>query len=475
MITKIINTPIVNEVLKFSPTKVLSILVGIVSFKFYTHIFSANEYGIYNLIISSFSLITVFSTGWIGYVLIRYFEKHKKEDTLNDFLSTITTVLTIVIMALFIVGTPILFIIFDGIILYFFAFLSLPLTMITSLLVTYYQLNQDVKRYNSINILSSIGIFALFYLFFVSSNLRLTGFFLSTVIINLGLLLIAYFDFKGKNLRFHINKAYLIEYLHYGLPQVGTGIGVVLLSVISRYFINYYNGADDVGVFSAAFKFGELSILLPLGIFTSIFAPYVYREFEINGKDKAYASILKYKILYIVIFGPIFILLYIYPKLPMILLGGNFENSLSLIPVICLGNFIFGYAQFLALYSQIDYKPLVVTLAILGTSLVSLLLNFVLIPLYGIAGSAYSMLISYVLYIGFIIVFSKINITSIPLRSFSALIITALTYSYISNSINVSAMDLWLKIIFGASIWIFLFLAIGLFKQFKRSFFFRYL
>lgn len=472
MLTKIFNSPILNEVIKFSPTKIVSILVGILSFKFYTHIFTANEYGIYNLIISSFSLITVFLTGWIGYVLIRYFEKHKKEGTLFNFLSTIVTALIIIILVLFVVGIPILLIIFDGIILYFFAFLSLPLTMITSLLVTYYQLNQDIKRYNSINISSSIGIISLFYLFFEFFNLRLTGFFLSTVIINLGLLITAYFDFKGQNLRFHINKSYLIEYLHFGLPQVGTGIGVVFLSVISRYFISYYNGAEDVGVFSAAFKFGELSILLPLGLFTSIFAPYVYREFEINGKKQAYAAILRYQILYIIIFGPIFILLYIFPKLPMILLGGNFENSLSLIPVICLGNFIFGYSQFLAFYSQIDYKPIVITFAILGTSIVSLILNFVLIPLYGNAGAAYSILISYVLYIGFIIVFSRINITSIPIRSFSALIITALTYRYFFNTIiNVSEMAPWFKIIFGASIWIFLYLIIGLFKQVKISLF----
>jgi O-antigen/teichoic acid export membrane protein len=471
MITKIINTPIVNEILKFSPTKVISIVVGIGAFKIYTNIFSANEYGIYNLIISSFSLITVFSTGWIGYVLTRYFEKQKKENTLNEFLSTIITVLTIVILVLFLIGTPILFIFFDDIKLYFLAFLSLPLTMITSLLVTYYQLNQDVKRYNIINILSSIGILAFFYLTYATNNLRLPGFFLSTIIINTGILLIAYFDFKGKDLRFHINKEYLIEYLHYGLPQVGTGIGVVLLSVTSRYFISYYNGAEDVGVFSAAFKFGELSILLPLGIFTSIFAPYLYKEFEINGKEKAYEYILRYKILYILIFGPIFILLYIFPNLPMTLLGENFENSLSLIPVICLSNFIFGYAQFLALYSQIDFKPLVITLAILGTSLINLLLNFFLIPLYGISGAAYSTLISYMVYIILIIVLSKINIASIPFKSFFALIITGLTYGFISNAINLFEIHQLFKISFGASIWIFLFLALLLFKQFKQSLF----
>jgi O-antigen/teichoic acid export membrane protein len=259
----------------------------------------------------------------------------------------------------------------------------------------------------------------------------------------------------------------LIEYLRYGLPQIGTGIGVVLLSATSRYFIQYYQGSDAVGVFSAAFKFGELSILLPLGIFTSIFAPYVYRELELNGKQSAYASILKYSTLYLFFFGPIFILLFLFPKLPMILLGNNFESSLSIIPIICLANFFFGYAQFLAFYSQIDFKPMLVTIAILATTVLSILLNILLIPAFGIFGSAYSIILAYLFYIGLIVYLSKISVKLISLGSFFALAITTIVYYKISAHVSTIESLLWVKILIGCSIWGVLALIMYLFGQFK--------
>ena len=472
MISKVIKITIVKEILKYSPSKIISILVGIFSFKFYTDIFSVNEYGIYNLILSTFSLITVFLTGWMGYVLIRFFEKHKSENTLNEFLSTIITILIFIIAVLFIIGIPIVIVSFNSSKIYFLAFLSLPLTIVTSLLSSYYQLNQEAIKYNIVNIASGVGVFVLFFLLYYCYNTKLTGFFLATNIVNLGLLFIALNDFKNKQLIFHINKKLLLDYLRYGLPQVGTGIGVVLLSVSSRYFIQYFKGTDAVGIFSAAFKFGELSILLPLGIFTGIFSPYIFREFEISGKEMAYIHIYKYKILYIFFFGPIFILLYTFPLLPMVVLGDNFKSSLSLIPIVCFGNFLFGYTQFLALYCQIDFKPYVITLAILASVVVSIFLNFLLIPEFGILGAAYSTVFAYLVYIILLILLSKINTPKIPFGSFVALTITAIIYWLIVDLIDVFNTSLWVKIILGTSIWFFLFVLMILFKQFKLSTFF---
>jgi O-antigen/teichoic acid export membrane protein len=307
----------------------------------------------------------------------------------------------------------------------------------------------------------------LFFLLYNLLGLKLSGFFLATIVVNFGLLILAYLDFKKKNLVFIIKKELLVEYLSFGLPQVGTGIGVVLLSAASRYFIQYFNNSDAVGVFSAAFKFGELSILLPLSIFTGIFAPFVYREFELNGKVKAFATILKYQILYILFFGPLFVLLYVFPTLPMILLGDNFRGSLSIIPIVCLGNFIFGYSQLLGLYSQIDFKPYVITISILIATVICVILNFFLIPNFGILGAAYTTLIAYIVYILLVIFLSNINYNYIPLKSFFALICTAGLFYCISQLMNNIETFLWVKFLFGLSIWVFLAFLLMAFKQIR--------
>jgi O-antigen/teichoic acid export membrane protein len=467
MISKIISTPVFKEILRFSPTKIISIIVGILSFKSYTEFFSTEEYGLYNLIISTFSLITVCLTEWIGYVLIRYFEKHKQEGTLNEFLSTILTVLVLILIAVFIVGIFVLLILLNASVLFLLAFLTLPLTMIISLLTKYYQLDQQVNRYNLLNISGSLGVFVLFYLIYKFTDLRLSSVFLSALIINVGILRLAFLDFREKRLRFHINKGLLIQYLRYGLPLIGTGIGIVLLSSTSRYFIQYFKGSDAVGVFSAAFKIGELSIFLPLSIFTSIFEPFVFRELELNGKESAYASILKYKILYILFFGPVSIVFFIFPELPMILLGKNFESSLPIIPIVCLGNFIFGYAQFLSLYSQIEFKPIVITVGIISSALLNIILNYFLIPSFGIFGAAYSILISYLFYI--IIINITLKVKSIPYYSFLSLGITALVFYKLFYLLPITGSTIWVKISLGFSIWLFLSFLMFFTKKLKTS------
>lgn len=464
---------IVNEFFKYSPSKIISIFIGLISFKFYTKVFSPEEYGILNLILNTFSLITVLLSGWIGYVLIRYFERNKAQNTLPEFLSTLLSFLVLLILLLLIILTFLSFYLKQNLI-YLIAIISLPLTIINSLVPIFYQLNQNTFKYNFFNLSSVAGIFLLFLFSYYVFKITLVGFFLSTLIVNFFLLIITVNDFRKLKLKFYINQSLIVEYIKYGLPQVGTGIGVVLLSISSRYFIDFFRGTESVGIFSAAFKFGEMSILLPLGIFTGIFSPYIFRKFELHGKEAAYSSIYRYTILYILIFGPIFIFLFIVPQLPLFLLGSNFKTSLELIPLICFGNFIFGYTQFLALYCQLEYKPVIITISIFCSVVINLFSNYFFIPKYGTNGASYATIIAYISYIFFIVYLSKIQLNNIPIISFLILLCTAFLFYGIKILFLTDELSLLFGLVLGILIWVVLFILMILFKQVQINSFFKY-
>lgn len=394
------NISIFRDIKNYAPVKIFAVIISVISFKLSMSVFEKHEYGTISLFVSAATLINTVFFSWIGYVLIRYFEKYKKVGLLGLFLSTFYRIGLWLFFLVTLIFAIYLVIFNDHSNQLRIAILAyLPSMIIVSFLPTIFQLQGDVKQFNIFGLISGISTLAFFSLFVFVFKLRAEAFFLSYIPIGVyGFIKFTKFLKKHEiNYDFQDNKIFK-EGLRYGLPQIGTALGVLLLSVADRFIIEYYLGTSAVGLYSAAYRFGEMLILLPTGVLAAVFAPSIFKIFEVHGIERAKTVIFKYVFFFSLVFGTISIFCSLNPEVALVLLGSNFTESIAIIPYIIIGVFLFSLCQFTGLFLQIQNKPLTIAISIFIAAICNLLLCFLLIPPFGIIGSAAATLLSYFIY-----------------------------------------------------------------------------
>ena len=195
-----------------------------------------------------------------------------------------------------------------------------------------------------------------------------------------------------KKLAFSFSKENLIYYIKNGTPLMLYGfLGFIFFSV-DHLIIGNFRGMYELGLYSIATK-----IVLNLNLIPNIamIALLPYLSFYVFDKEKLY-KIYKKALLGIILISLIIIILvniFIEP-LVKILLGPKYFLSIPIIkflvwtiiflfPLILLDNIIFVFnKQWLNFYLTI------------GAALLNLVLNIILVPIYGISGAIFATLVS---------------------------------------------------------------------------------
>jgi len=184
---------------------------------------------------------------------------------------------------------------------------------------------------------------------------------------------------------------YIKKLINFGLPFLPAGIASITMESIDRYILSILTDASTVGIYTAGYK---------LGIFMLIFATafnYAWQPFFLStNKDdvakKLFSTIFTfYMSLSFIIW--VFISLFIKDIITIQLfdysiIGSQYNQSVNIVPIILLSYIFQGaYYNFLpGIYFQEKTKiiPLIVSIS----AFINILINILLIPIYGIIGSA---------------------------------------------------------------------------------------
>jgi O-antigen/teichoic acid export membrane protein len=206
---------------------------------------------------------------------------------------------------------------------------------------------------------------------------------------------------------------------------------------------------SQTGIYTTAFYIGMV-IEIPRRAISQISIPFISENIK-NNKIKEIEKNYKEVSLHQMLIGILF----------FILVVTNLDNIFSLIPnsnefikgkdvvyIIGLSKLIimfFSYNSELISLSKY-YRFTVITIIILA--FVSIILNLILIPKYGMIGAAYASLISIAFYniIKFIFIKLKMKISPFSINSFKIILIGLLVF-YISNYLIPSSDNPWLDIL----------------------------
>ena len=226
--------------------------------------------------------------------------------------------------------------------------------------------------------------------------------FLSNLIANALLLVLLWKPISKTSMK--IDWSLLKPMLIYGYPILFTGLAYATNEMLSRIALKYwmppglYPGYDNlqiVGVFGAVYK---LSIFMSLAIQAFRYAaePFFFARAADKNSPQLFSKVMHW----FIIFG-CFALLSVSINLDILkvlLLGRpDYRWGVDVVPILLLANLFFGIFYNLSAWYKLTDRTYYGTWITIVGAIITIVLNYVLIPLYGFYGSAVVTLIAYVI------------------------------------------------------------------------------
>ncbi len=197
----------------------------------------------------------------------------------------------------------------------------------------------------------------------------------------------------------------LKPYLAFALPLLPLGLFDILINSGDRFVIGFFKGAVAVGVYSATYSIGFLTVIFIFPI-AYILSPTIFKLFD-EGQIEKVTMYLSYSLKYFLVFAipSVFGLTVLAKTLLRTLATSEFVafNSMIIVLMIALGALLYGvqavYGQVIMLKKKTSFFILAFGIGVLS----NMVLNVILIPYWGPLAAAASTLVAYLLVAALII------------------------------------------------------------------------
>lgn len=226
-------------------------------------------------------------------------------------------------------------------------------------------------------------------------NFQIGYIFLSNVVASAFTLLFFIGDYFTLKLSF--NYQLLKQMLNYGFPILIAGLAFAVNEHFDKILLDHWLPQNiakaAVGAYAACYKIGLFMVLFRTA-YTLGIEPFFFSYAKNEDAPKTYAAITKY----FVIFGSLILLgVVVFADVVKILLvrDTSYWEAMSVVPLILLANFFLGiYTSLSVWYKLIDKTIVGAYISIVGAVL-TLVLNYLLIPHFSYLGSAIATLVAY--------------------------------------------------------------------------------
>lgn len=198
---------------------------------------------------------------------------------------------------------------------------------------------------------------------------------------------------KNQYLRLTFSKKMFIQSIKYSAPLIPYVASVWIGTLSDRLILSIHGGFEKVGIYSLAFQFAIIIYLLGDG-FTRVTNVLIMSGI-IADKEKTIVNISNYSlILWVIMLTGVFGIYLFAKDLVWLLVPKYYEGAYLLIPIISL-TYIFGIQSRFFTDILLTYKrSSLITIGIIFSSIVNLILNLILIPLFGGLGAALATVLS---------------------------------------------------------------------------------
>lgn len=201
------------------------------------------------------------------------------------------------------------------------------------------------------------------------------------------------FIYKNLSLRWDFNVFRSV--LKFSLPIIPSILSAWILNLSDRIFIERYFSTQEVGIYSLGYQIAGLVLIFSIA-FKKAYDPYFYKIANSTDKLSAKQKLFKTNYVFIVILVLASFMIAFFAKEGITLFfDDRYYSAFKIIPIISLAYLISQNSALLNIMLYQEKKTKVVMFITLGSAILNIGLNFILIPLMGIYGAAWATVLSF--------------------------------------------------------------------------------
>jgi O-antigen/teichoic acid export membrane protein len=186
------------------------------------------------------------------------------------------------------------------------------------------------------------------------------------------------------------------QMIKYAFPLLIAGLAGMINETMDRVLLKFLlpansNIMEQIGIYGACYK---ISIIMTIFIQTYRYAaePYFFNEHKKSDAKNTYAQTMKY---FFIVCMFIFLLTTFYLDIVKLFIGEAYREGLNVVPILLLANLALGVFFNLSVWYKLSGQTKFgAYLTILG-AVITIVANFILIPILGYTGAAWATLICY--------------------------------------------------------------------------------
>lgn len=197
-----------------------------------------------------------------------------------------------------------------------------------------------------------------------------------------------FLDFK-RGLKKHT----VVPMLKYCIPLIPTVILWWIINVSDQYMVTYFNGVSESGIYTSAYKIPNFVIIFA-SIFIDAWQLSAVDEYDSAGKSKFFTKVFKVYSGSLIAVGSV--LIAGSRIITDLYLGEDYYDSWHYVPILVIATTFSCLVNFYASVYMAEKKS-VLSLITAGTgAVVNIVLNLILIPIYGPYGAAFATAVSFI-------------------------------------------------------------------------------
>lgn len=372
--------------------------IGVLLVPIFTRIFSPAEYGVIELIGAISSIVLFVLILGLDAAVGRFYYEAKDTKEKQTVIST----------GLFfqsgfsILSCIILLFYTDYIVIWVFknlayssflkvSIITIPFTTTISFLSTIFRINFAPWKYSGLVIAQVFLTASISIYLVVILRIGIIGVFYSSLITNVILTPIGLFLSRfNYSLVFSIKK--LKSLLSFGIPLVPASFSLLILNLADRFFLMHYSTLEQVGLYSIGIKLSSL-LLLIVSAFQLGWGPFAFSISKEKVAKEVYSKVLTYYML-LSSFIAIGLSIFAYDILKIVTTS-QYVEGFKVVGMLSFGVIAYGAYYIVSIGVHLTNKTSHIAWTLTVAAVMNLLLNFLLVPEYGMLGASFATLVSY--------------------------------------------------------------------------------
>lgn len=366
----------------------------------YTRYLSVENYGLLDICIVTIQILIIFTGLGMPQSLIRFYNESKIKNEIGTIYSTSLSLnlmgCTAIILIILVSNQSLSKLIFksDYISLLFIVGMVSIARSLTHLSLSFYRARNRAVQYAIFAFIIMVGLIIFNIIFVVLLRKGIFGILYSNLIIyGLSAVLLGFFvlrRYKPK-ISFSLPK----KLISYGTPLIFSMSGWFVMHMSSRYFLAYYFGLEEVGVYGLGYRIVTILQIVIVMPFQLAYGPFIFsNEHNPELRDKI-SRIFTY--LLVLLFLSTWGMAVLSRVIIRIIAPPEYYQASNVILAILPSIVALGVYYWAGNLLHLERKTKIIGFIVVGSALINLVLNYALIPRFGWLGAAFATNVSFFL------------------------------------------------------------------------------